>query len=113
MMRMRICIVLALALGACSSSDGAQAAGDPGRGKELAAPCVTCHGSDGIALMKSYPNLAGQNSEYMESAIKAYRDGERTGVNAAQMIPMAKQLNDQQIADLAAYFASLPPKPDR
>jgi cytochrome c553 len=112
---MRTCfyIVASLATGGCFTSSCAEAAGDAARGKEFAAPCVICHGADGIAQMKTFPNLAGQNAEYMESAIKAYRDGERTGANAAQMIPMAKQLNDEQIAALAAYFASLRPKPDR
>lgn len=82
-------------------------AADPEAGKAKSAVCVTCHGTDGIALMPSYPNLAGQNEEYLVSALKAYRSKERQGGNSALMHAMAANLSDEDIADLAAYFASL------
>lgn len=82
-------------------------AGDAAAGKAKAALCATCHGADGVAVMPLYPNLAGQNAPYLEQAIKAYRDGKRSGGMAAQMTPMAAGLSDADIANLAAYFASL------
>lgn len=82
-------------------------AADAEAGKAKSAVCSTCHGADGHALMPIYPNLAGQNEEYLVSALKAYRSKERQGGNAALMHAMAANLSDEDIADLAAYFASL------
>ncbi|GAB4297547.1 MAG: cytochrome c [Methylophaga sp.] len=82
-------------------------AADAEAGKAKSAVCATCHGADGHALMPIYPNLAGQNEEYLVSALKAYRSKERQGGNAALMHAMAANLSDEDIADLAAYFASL------
>lgn len=83
------------------------AAGDVAAGKAKSAVCATCHGTDGIATMPSYPNLAGQNAEYLESALKAYRDKQRQGGMAAIMQMQAANLSDEDIANLAAYYASL------
>lgn len=85
----------------------AQAAGDAAAGEGKAAVCAACHGTDGIALVPIYPNLKGQNAPYLESSLKAYRDGQRTGGNSAIMAPMASNLSDADIADLAAYYSSL------
>ncbi len=73
-----------------------------------AAPCVTCHGSNGIAMLAMYPNLAGQNAPYLKAALNAYREGRRTGGTAGLMIPMARSLSDEDIDALAAYFSALP-----
>ena len=53
-----------------------------------------------------YPKIAGQNVQYLESSMKAYKAGERTGGQAASMKPMVAGLNDQDIANLAAFYAS-------
>jgi cytochrome c553 len=80
-------------------------AADIAAGKAKAAVCAACHGSNGISIIPDYPNLAGQKVKYLQSAIKAYRDGERkNGI----MSPMATGLTDADIANLAAYYASLP-----
>lgn len=84
-----------------------QAAGDAAAGEGKSAVCTACHGKDGIALVPIYPNLRGQNAMYLEGALKAYRDGQRMGGNAAIMTPMAKNLTDEDIADLAAYYSSM------
>ena len=86
-----------------------QAAGDPLAGKEKSATCAACHGADGIAKIDTYPHLAGQNEEYLINALKAYRDKEREGGQAAIMQGMAANLSDQDILDLAAYYSSLEP----
>lgn len=80
-------------------------AADVQAGKAKAALCIACHGSNGIAVIDTYPNLAGQHAAYLELSLRAYRDGSRRN---PLMSPVAKGLSEQDIADLAAYFASLP-----
>ncbi|SFU51574.1 c-type cytochrome [Halomonas korlensis] len=88
---------------------GAQAAGDPEAGEGKIAACAACHGTDGMGTSPIYPNLAGQSAAYLESAMKAYRDGERGGGMSALMVPQAQGLSDEDIADMSAYYASLEP----
>lgn len=80
---------------------------DAAAGKTKAAVCAACHGAEGVSVIPDYPNLAGQKVKYLESSIKAYRDGQR---KHAVMSPMAAGLSDADILDLAAYFAALPAK---
>jgi len=81
------------------------AAADELAGKKLSdATCMACHGQNGIGLIELYPNLAGQKREYLVAQMKAFRDGSRKNLI---MAPMAVHLSDGDIADLAAYFASL------
>ena len=94
--------LLALSLLLLSTS---AAAADIEAGKAKAAVCAACHGANGISVIPDYPNLAGQKVKYLESAIKAYRSGERKN---PIMSPMAAGLSDTDVANLAAYFASLP-----
>ncbi len=85
----------------------AQAA-DLEAGKQKATTvCAACHGADGKAMIPMYPNLAGQNVQYLEMAIKAYKNGQRTGGQAPIMAGMAAPLSDADIANVAAYYASL------
>lgn len=84
-------------------------AADVDAGKAKAATCAGCHGTNGISMIPTYPNLAGQKAPYLESALKAYRSQERAGGQAAVMYGMAAPLSDDDIANLAAYFASLDP----
>jgi cytochrome c553 len=88
---------------------GAQAAGDAEAGADKITTCVACHGKDGQATAPIYPNLAGQSAQYLESALKAYREGQRGGGMAAMMTPQAQSLSDEDIADLAAYYSSQEP----
>jgi len=86
----------------------ALAGGDAGAGQAQAAACGACHGQDGATgLDPTYPSLAGQNEKYLTNQLKMIRDGGRA-------IPlMAGQLNgksDADLANLAAYYASLPGK---
>ena len=95
--------VLALVLFAVSSP-----AGDPEVGAELAKPCAACHGSDGIASVDRYPSLAGQNEGYLFESMKAYRDGNRRGGQATVMHGQVTGRSDQELRDLAAYYAAMP-----
>ncbi len=81
------------------------ALGDIQAGKAKAITCVSCHGVNGIAVAPNFPNLAGQKQTYLISAISSYRDGIR---NDPIMKAMVGALNDKDIANLAAYFSSLP-----
>jgi cbb3-type cytochrome c oxidase subunit III len=80
-------------------------AGDATAGKNKSMLCSTCHGAEGISIAPNWPNLAGQHEKYLAKQLTNYRDGDRQN---AQMAPMAMNLSDEDIADLAAFFASLP-----
>lgn len=84
----------------------AHAAGDAAAGAAKAAVCIGCHGVDGNSVVPMFPKLAGQHAAYLETSIKAYQTQERKGGNAVQMYAMVANLSDQDIADLAAHFAS-------
>ncbi|MAZ87417.1 MAG: cytochrome C-555 [Cellvibrionaceae bacterium] len=103
-MKLRV-IVSALAIAALPFA--AQAAGDVAAGKAKAAVCSSCHGANGKAMIPTYPNLAGQNQQYLVMAMKAYKNGERKGGQAMMMAGMAAPLSDADIENLAAYFSSL------
>ena len=79
-------------------------AGDAAAGKEKSVTCAACHGGAGISPVGTWPNLAGQKEEYLVAQITAFRDGTREN---AQMAPMVSSLSDEDIANLAAYYASL------
>lgn len=89
------------------ASNIALAAGDAAAGKVKAAVCASCHGADGIATAPSYPNLAGQNADYLVAALNAYKNKERTGGFASIMQVQAASLSDEDIANLAAYYSGL------
>ena len=95
-----------VAVVAASLSVSVMAAGDAAAGKGKVAACAGCHGMNGKAMVPSYPNLAGQNAGYLEGALKAYKTQERKGYQAAIMYGMAASLSDQDIADIAAFYAN-------
>lgn len=70
------------------------------------AACAACHGADGIkSIDPSYPILAGQYQDYLARALTEYQKGTRKN---PIMMGMAAALTKQEVADLAAYYASLP-----
>lgn len=84
--------------------------GNVAAGKEKMASCVACHGVDGNGNPDNpasaiYPRLAGQHEDYLRKVLREYRSGKRKN---AIMNGMAAPLSEQDQADLAAYFASLP-----
>ncbi|MEP1448104.1 MAG: cytochrome c [Paraglaciecola sp.] len=81
-------------------------AADIAAGKAKSVTCGACHGNNGISAIPMYPNLAGQKEQYLVLQLKAFRDGERKNM---VMAPMAAGLSDTDIANLAAYYASLDP----
>lgn len=78
-------------------------AGNPARGQEISITCHACHGEDGnLALAPDYPIIAGQHFTYLVHSLRAYRDGER---EHAVMSSFARDLSDQDIRDLAAWYS--------
>ncbi len=69
------------------------------------AVCAACHGANGVSVSDSIPNLAGQRPAYLETQLKALREGTRKN---PLMNAMASQLNNDDIANVAAFFATLP-----
>ena len=102
---------LGMALGLCALVPAAQAleGADAARGKEASATCMACHQLDGSGLnnagAESWPRLAGQNAEYLYRQLLSFKDSSRTN---ASMLPFVNMLDDQQMRDVAAYYASLP-----
>src|SRR4051812_38872826 len=95
---------------ACSSL--ARAA-DIAAGKEKAELCAGCHGDNGISQTENTPSLAGQLDQFIQWQLVFFRAGTRKN---EQMQPIVEQLNNDDIRNLGAYFASLTPpkatKPD-
>jgi cytochrome c553 len=82
--------------------------GDAHRGKELSYTCLGCHGIDGYRNAYpdySVPKLEGQNPEYLVAALHGYREGDRAHLT---MHSQASELSDQDIADIAVFFAGKP-----
>ena len=83
---------------------GTTQAADAAAGKTKAQTCAVCHGLDGIGKNPDVPNLAAESPIYIAMQLKAYRDGQR---QHPQMSIMAKNLSDEDIANLAAWYSSL------
>ena len=84
-------------------------AADMAAGKEIATTvCAACHGANGISVSKRFPNLAAQRGAYIEKQLKAFKSQKR---KHAIMSAVASQLGNTAMADVAAFYASLPGAP--
>lgn len=93
-----------LLLGALMLTAGFAQARDPVAGKARAGMCATCHGPLGLSQLPNAPNLAGQPAIYTVEQLRNYRSGKRQN---EVMGVIAKPLTDQEIDDLAAWYASI------
>jgi cytochrome c553 len=83
-------------------------AADIAAGKEKAEMCAGCHGDNGISQTENIPSLAGQPDQFIQWQLVYFRAGARKN---EQMQPIVEQINNEDIRNLGAYFASLtPPK---
>ena len=89
-----------------SLAASAQAGGDLARGAELAEECGNCHGEDGKGD-DDFPAIAGLDAATLVTFLKAFKSGERTSEDDV-MQEYTADLTDQDMADVAAYYASLP-----
>ena len=96
----RVCVLLMV-------SGAALAAPDIQAGKEKAGMCFNCHGAGGNSQRANFPNLAGQKPAYLVNQLRAFRDGQRKN---GMMQNMTSKLSNEDINDLAAFFASLDSK---
>jgi cytochrome c553 len=84
----------------------AQAAGDPAAGKQKNTMCIGCHGIEGYRTsyptVYNVPRIGGQHAEYLVKALQAYKTDARSHPS---MKAIAAQLSEQDIEDLAAYYA--------
>lgn len=84
--------------------------GDAEAGKAKSATCAACHGPDGNSPVDMYPKIAGQHAPYLYKQLRQYKLGMETGGkqgrNNSIMYGMVAPLSDQDMKDLAAYFAS-------
>jgi cytochrome c553 len=98
--------LLATLLSAAASAQTAAPAGDPVKGRDKTRMCEGCHGIEGwrTAYPEVYrvPKLGGQHESYIVKALQEYRSGERSHPS---MRAIAGTLSDQDMADLAAYYA--------
>lgn len=99
---MKQLIIAASAIAFMSVLGTVQAEGDAEAGKAKSAVCAACHGADGNSTNPLWPNLAGQHAPYLVKQLKAFRDGARSD---PLMSPMAKPLSDEDMENLAAYYA--------
>jgi cytochrome c553 len=79
--------------------------GSADAGKARALTCTACHGVEGNSANPMWPNLAGQHAPYVVAQLQAFRDGTRQD---PLMSAQAMALSDDDIANLAVYFESLP-----
>lgn len=80
--------------------------GDINVGRRLSAECASCHGDDGNAANPSMPTLAGQDAKYFIKGMNHYKNGER---QHEKMFEAVEQLSEQDMIDLASYYASQKP----
>ena len=83
----------------------AHAAGDPARGSELRDECSDCHGEEGLGD-EEYPRLAGLDESYLLEQMALIKNGE-SSEEAEMMLWFFEDLEEQDLADLAAYYASM------
>lgn len=98
-MRKAVAVSIALAFAPAQAADI-----EAGKAK-VAEVCAACHGANGVSVGDTIPNLAGQRAPYLENQLKALKEGNRKN---PFMNPIAAQLSPADIANVAAYFASLP-----
>jgi cytochrome c553 len=106
----KIIPVALVALIAVLGSDSAFSAGDPAAGQIKIGLCAACHGVTGVSNQDVWPNLAAQKPDYIVKQLKAFKSDDRTN---KVMNAVAKYLSDDDMNNLAAYFAkqdSAPPQ---
>ncbi|OEY67505.1 c-type cytochrome [Marinobacter sp. X15-166B] len=102
-MKRTVLFAMTIALGLSQ----AQAA-NPEAGKTLyASNCAQCHGPTAKG-MASFPKLTGRDADYITARLETYRAGEKVGPNSLLMIPNARDLSDDDIANLSAFLSSNP-----
>jgi cytochrome c553 len=105
-------LVVAAVFCLLASASEAFAAGNVATGRQKALQCQTCHGLDGLSKLPEAPNLGGQPEPYLVKSLNDFRQGVRKN---DMMSLVVQQLSDQDVADLAAFYAAIEmiPKPPK
>lgn len=101
-------ITILLGLSAIATANAAE--GNAEAGKNKSAMCAACHGADGNSLVPMYPKLAGQSASYLVKQLVEFKQGMTSGGKSGRVDPvmggMAMALSEQDMADVAAFYAS-------
>ena len=100
-----ICALAATLVVATQSQAASLVEGSAEAGKSKAITCTACHGPEGNSANPLWPNIAGQSASYLVAQLKAFKDGTRKD---PLMTSQSMLLSDEDMADLAVYFESLP-----
>lgn len=104
---MPIVVLLGFSMGMATAAP--LSGGHASAGKQKAATCAGCHGADGNSPNAQFPRLAGQNAGYIARQLKLFKSGKRS---SPIMGTMAELLSQQDVKDVAAYFAAQELVPD-
>ncbi|MBV4538876.1 MULTISPECIES: c-type cytochrome [Pseudomonas] len=100
----KLFVSLLLTMGVAGAANAADPIkGDAAAGQAKTAVCGACHNPDGNSLAPNFPKLAGQGQRYLEKQLHDIKSGKRT---VLEMTGMLEPFNEQDLADIAAYFAS-------
>ena len=101
----KLLVSLLLTLGVSGIAQAASTAvvGDAAAGQAKTAVCGACHGPDGNSMAPNFPKLAGQGDRYLLKQLHEIKDGKR---QVLEMTGLLANLNDQDLADIAAYYSS-------
>jgi cytochrome c553 len=100
-------VAVSLSFGSLTTATAADVIGNAQAAENKVAMCIGCHGIPGYKStfpeVYPVPIIGGQSAKYLENALNAYKKGDRTHPS---MVGIATSLSDQDIADLAAYYAA-------
>jgi cytochrome c553 len=100
--KLALCAAGLMLTGQAAVADGlVDGSAEAGRAKSIT--CAACHGADGNSVNPEWPSIAGQHAPYIVNQLMAFKNGGRTNV---LMAGQAMALSEQDMRDLAAYFAS-------
>ena len=102
-MKRSLILTLAVFFALAATGAVAQPIGDAEAGKAKSGVCAACHGADGNSANPTFPKLAGQYADYLLYTLKRYKSGDRPNPIMAGQVA---NLSEQDMEDLAAYFAS-------
>ncbi len=100
-----ILVTAGLALAALQVQAESLVDGSADAGKARAITCTACHGPEGNSISPMWPNIAGQNANYLLAQLKAFKEGKRSD---PLMTSQAALLSEEDMHNLAVYFESLP-----
>ena len=103
MNKLLVSLLLTLGVAGIAQAAGTALVGDAAAGQAKTAVCGACHGPDGNSMAPNFPKLAGQGDRYLLKQLHEIKDGKR---QVLEMTGLLANLNDQDLADIAAYYSS-------